>query len=104
MQLIPDEVERGKLECARDIERSSPQLFWGTRGSWGEYMAGLFAERFGVTVVHIHCLTSDKKQSFEHGYNAATAAYIDATHGDGAFQAAVDEVWAYRSKQADEWR
>jgi hypothetical protein len=99
VQLNAEQVDRGRAESARDIKQGSPKLFWGTRGSWGEFMARLMAERFAVSVVHIDCFTSVEKQSFEHGYNAATAAHIDATFGDGAYQAALDEVEAYRQQQ-----
>jgi hypothetical protein len=99
MKLDSQAVERGKVESTRDIQQGSPKLFWGTKGSWGDFMVRLMADRFGVSIVHVGCFTTLEKESFEHGYNHATVAHVDATFGDGAFQAALDEVDAYRQRQ-----
>lgn len=98
MEMNPIEYELGKTESKRDIAQGQAQLYWGTRGAWGEYLTKLMAERFMVTVIHAGDIVTTQQTSYQNGYNAETAEYIDQVFGEGAYQRTLDEVWRYRTE------
>lgn len=94
-----DEYERGKKQCENDITNGHPQLFWQTRGSWGEILTRLMLERFQVAVEHISDMTTIQLDSYREGYNEITVSYINHKYGLGAYQRVLDEVKQYRTEQ-----
>ena len=96
MQIIKLEFERGREACASDIAGGTLQLYYQTRSAWGERMTELFADRFGVAVVHTSDLTTSSRISYRNGYNDQIKRQIDETHGDGSYAAAMKEVRLFR--------
>ena len=58
-------------------------------------MTELFADRFGVTVIHTSDMTTASQISYENGYNDQLKKHIDATHGVGAYADAMKEVKSF---------
>lgn len=99
MELDAAEFSRGQQQAAADIAADCPKLYWQTRGSWGELLTRLMAERFHVAVQHTSDIATQAERSFHAGYNQATTAYIDQRFGDGSFQSVLDEIAQYRDSQ-----
>ena len=98
METETDAYKRGKRQSELDVALGCPRLFWGTRGSWGELLTRLMAERFQVSVEHVGCISTEAQRAYERGYNKSTSTYIDQTYGKGAFQEVMDEVTRYREE------
>jgi len=100
--LEPDEYKRvwttGVRQAEADIHAGEPKLFWGCYSSFAEFMKSLFAERFGVAVIGISDITTQERSVKEFAYNLTIEQMIDTKHGEGSFQAAMDEVTDYRAK------
>jgi len=95
MDLIAEECDRGSQQALADIASGCPKLYWQTRGSWGELLVQLMANRFAVAVQQTFDCTSRDKVSFEVGYNEAIAAYVDRSFGAGSYNQVLDEVDRY---------
>jgi hypothetical protein len=100
MERVEAEYERGKQAGSAAIESGRPQLYWQTRGSWGELLTKLMADRFSVAVQHTSDMTTQAEVSFRSGYNSAVAEWIDRKFGEGAYQAVLNDVEQYRDQQA----
>ncbi|QDV50980.1 hypothetical protein [Gimesia fumaroli] len=98
MEAETDAYKQGKRQSELDVAQGCPRLYWGTRGSWGELLTRLMAERFQVTVQHVGCISTESQRAYERGYNKITSEYIDRTFGEGAFQEVMDEVTRYREE------
>lgn len=89
----------GVRQAETDIQVGEPKLYWGCYSSFAEFMKSLFAERFGVCVIGISDITTQERSVREHAYNRTIEQMIDSEHGEGSFQAAMDEVRDFRVKQ-----
>ena len=59
---------------------------------WGLDLAATLLARFGIEVTFTSCFVTAESLSFEEGYNAAVAAYVDGVWGAGALKTAFAEV------------
>jgi hypothetical protein len=96
MEHIPEDFDRGQRDSVADIATGTPKLYWQTRGRWGEFLTQLMVERFGVAVKHTSDITTAAEVSYRRGYNDATRSHIDQTYGQGAYDAAMEEVDRFR--------
>jgi hypothetical protein len=99
MEIVASEQERGRSNCNSNIASGCVRLFWQTRSAWGDYLSEEFESRFGVRVLHISDLTNSELYSFHSGYNQRTIEYIDTTFGHGSFEAAMNDVEAFRRQR-----
>jgi len=98
MKRIPKEYEHGKRQAAADVASGRLKLYWQTRASWGDLLARLMAERFGVVIEHVSDITNQSDISYRDGYNQTVAEHINRLFGAGSYQAVLDEVTQYRQE------
>ena len=99
MKRSQPDFDLGVTQCEEDFADNVYRLYWQTRSSWGEYMTEIFAERFGVEVVHISDLTTTAQSSFRTGYNSRIKQRVDEQFGIGAFDAAMEDVETFRAER-----
>ena len=92
------EIERGREQCKQDIALGQFQLYYQTRGAWGEFLVKLMKTRFNVTVVHTSDMTTVSQMSFQKGYNQIIMEHIDHTYGTGSSANALREMKEFRTE------
>lgn len=100
MNPMEAEYERGKQAGVAGIACGRPQLYWQTRGSWGELLTKLMADRFSVVVQHTSDIASSAEVSYRSGYNSAIAEWVNRKFGEDSFESVLSEVGRYREQQA----
>ena len=65
-------------------------------GAWGRFTYDLMAERYGIHIQHIGCLTDSNKRSYEHGYNSVAIDYIVKKDGADAWDRIQAEIRSFR--------
>ncbi len=87
----------------QDIVVGQTKLRYGVRGAWGEDLALMLRDRFGVELIVLSCFFSEASLSFAEGYNATIEAHLDRVHGEGSLKAVWVEVKRRRELRYEAW-
>jgi len=77
--------EPGARQATANIASDRPKLFWQTRGSWGELLTRLMAQRLSITVQHTSDLITLADKSYWDGYNREIIAPGPSGHCKSKF-------------------